>query len=158
MDCPRIINRALLDRVVAEANASPRRRKNFNFHGSESDASHRLLNAMESDSYIQPHCHMSADKDESIIVLAGRIGMIFFDEAGNVTEVADLSPNGEAVGVNIAHGVFHSVVALAPGSVFFEAKAGPYLALRPEEKGAWAPAEGDAGASAYLAELKSLFA
>lgn len=158
MNRPQIIDRALLNHVVAEANASPRRRKNFNFHGSESDASHRLLNAMEPDSYIQPHCHMSADKDESIIVLAGRIGMIFFDEAGNVTEVASLSPNGEAVGVNIAHGVFHSVVALAPGSVFFEAKAGPYLALRPEEKGAWASAEGDSGAAAYLAELKRLFA
>ncbi|MDD5242066.1 MAG: WbuC family cupin fold metalloprotein [Sulfuricella sp.] len=157
MNSPRIINRALLDQVVAEANASPRRRKNFNFHAAESDASHRLLNAMEPDSYIQPHCHADASKDESIIVLAGRIGVAFFDEAGGVTEVASLSPNGEAVGVNIAHGVFHAVVALEPGSVFFEAKSGPYLALKPEEKATWAPAEGEPGAAAYLAFLKAMF-
>lgn len=157
MDSPQIINRILLDRASVEAKASPRRRKNYNFHAFETDASHRLLNAMEPDSYIQPHRHLDASKDESIIALAGRFGMVFFDEAGNVTEAVTLSPNGDAAGVNIPHGVFHSVVALEPGSVFFEAKAGPYQALKPEEKSTWAPAEGEPGAAAYLEFLKALF-
>lgn len=157
MDSPQIINRTLLDRILAEAKASPRRRKNHNFHSSETDASHRLLNAMEPDSYIQPHQHLDATKDESIIALAGRLGMVFFDEAGNVTETVMLSPGGDAAGVNIPHGVFHSVVALETGSVFFEAKAGPYQALKPEEKSTWAPAEGEPEAAGYLAQLKKLF-
>lgn len=157
MDSPQIINHALLARIAAEAKASPRRRKNYNFHASEMEASHRLLNAMEPDSYIRPHRHLDASKDESIIALAGRFGMVFFDEAGNVTEAVMLSPDGGAAGVNIPHGVFHSVVALEPGSVFFEAKAGPYRALAPEEKPAWAPAEGEPEAAGYLAGLKRLF-
>lgn len=158
MNSPQIINRALLGRVTAEAKASPRRRKNFNFHLSETDASHRLLNAMEPDSYIQPHRHLDASKDEAIIAISGRFGMVFFDESGNVTEVVNLAPGGEAAGVNIPHGVFHSVVALEPDSVFFEAKAGPYQALKPEEKASWAPAEGEPGAAGYLARMKKLFA
>ncbi|HUW51208.1 MAG TPA: WbuC family cupin fold metalloprotein [Sulfuricella sp.] len=158
MDSPQLINRALLGRVSAEAKASPRRRKNFNFHLSETDASHRLLNAMEPDSYIQPHCHLDATKDESIIVISGRFGMVFFDDAGNVAETVSLTPGGEVAGVNIPHGVFHSVVALEPDSVFFEAKSGPYQVLKPEEKAPWAPAEGEPESDAYLTGLRSLFA
>lgn len=158
MGSPQIINRALLGEVSAEAKASPRRRKNFNFHLSETDASHRLLNAMEPDSYIQPHRHLDAAKDETIIVISGHFGMVFFDASGSVTGVVHLVPGGEAAGVNIPHGIFHSVVALEPGSVFFEAKAGPYQALKPEEKAAWAPAEGELGVAAYLDRLKKLFA
>ena len=157
MNNPQIINRELFDRVSAEARVAPRRRKNFNFHADEADASHRLLNAMEPDSYIPPHCHLEASKDESIIALAGRFGMVFFDREGNVTGTVSLAPGGEAVGVNIPHGVFHSVVALEPGSIFFEAKAGPYRALEPAEKAAWAPAEGEPGAAVYLEFLRAMF-
>jgi len=157
MNSPQIINRELFDRVSSEAQAAPRRRKNFNFHTAEADASHRLLNAMEPDSYIPPHCHLDAGKDESIIALAGRFGVVFFDDKGNVTGTASLAPGGETVGVNIPHGVFHSVVALEPGSLFFEAKTGPYKALEPAEKAPWAPAEGALDATAYLDFLRAMF-
>ncbi|MDD5329230.1 MAG: WbuC family cupin fold metalloprotein [Sulfuricella sp.] len=154
---PQFIDRALLDHVSAQARTSPRRRKNHNFHAAESDASHRLLNAVEPDSYIQPHCHADAAKDETIVALHGRFGIVFFDATGTVTETAVIEPNGDAVAVNIPHGVFHGIVALAPGSVFFEAKAGPYQPLEAEEKAAFAPAEGEPGAAAYLEFLRTLF-
>ncbi|MEW5944114.1 MAG: WbuC family cupin fold metalloprotein [Pseudomonadota bacterium] len=157
METKRIITQELLDSVTAMARHSPRCRKNLNFHAAEADASHRLLNAMEPDSYIPPHCHLAADKDETIIVLRGKLGVIFFDAAGGVAEKAILVPGGAAVGVNIPHGVFHTVVALEPGSVFFEAKAGPYRPLVPEEKAGWAPPEGAAAAASYLSSLKGEF-
>ncbi len=157
MNVPQLIDCALLDRVSAQALASPRRRKNHNLHVAESDASHRLLNAVEPDSYIQPHCHADAVKDEAIVALRGRFGVVFFDAAGKVVKTAIIEPNGDTVAVNIPHGVFHGIVALLPGSVFFEAKAGPYQPLKPEEKAAWAPAEGEPGAAAYLEFLRALF-
>ena len=157
MSGPQAINRRLLDAVSGAAQAGPRRRKNYNFHRSEAELSHRLLNALEPDSYIQPHCHADAAKDETIVVLRGKIGIVFFDAAGNVIGSALLQPGGETVGVNIPHGVYHGVVALETGSVFFEAKAGPYAPLAAAEKAAWAPAEEEAAASAYLARLKRCF-
>lgn len=153
----RFINQDLLDQVSAQAQASPRRRKNFNFHASEDDVCNRLLNAIEPDSYIQPHCHHDAEKDESLVVVRGRVGVVFFDAHGAITSQVMLEPAGAAVGVNIPHGVFHTLVALAPGSVFFEAKAGPYAPLDAHEKASWAPAEGDPRAAAFLARLKRLF-
>jgi len=151
-----VIDQGLLDAVSQQAGASPRRRRNHNFHARETDACHRLLNAMEPDSYIPPHCHADPAKDETIVALRGRLGLIVFDEHGNVTEKAVLEPGGQAVGVNIPHGVFHTVVALKPGSVFLESKAGPYQPLSPGEKAGWAPAEGAPEAALYLAGLKRL--
>lgn len=153
----RLIDRALLDAATAAARASPRRRKNRNFHASEADTSHRLLNAVEPGTYIPPHRHNDPAKDESIIVLRGRLGAVFFDETGRVTEHALLQPGGAVVGINVPHGSYHSVIALAPGTVFFEAKAGPYEPLRPEEKAPWAPAESDPDVGDYLEELSALF-
>lgn len=156
MKQPQTIDRELLGRVAGEAQAAPRRRKNYNFHAADSDACHRLLNAVEPDSYIPPHCHLDAGKDESIIALSGRFGIVFFDAAGAVTGTVVLAPGSETLGVNIPHGQFHAVVALEAG-VFFEAKAGPFKPLAPEEKAPWAPAEGQPEAAAYLARMKALF-
>ena len=158
MNTFQIIDRDFLERVSSQAKASPRRRRNHNFHASESDTCNRLLNAIEPDSYIQPHCHHESAKDETLIIVRGRLGVIFFDERGAVTATAMLAPAGESVGVNIPHGMYHTLVALDPGSVFFEAKAGPYAPLTSQEKAPWAPAEGEPRASSYLADLKRLFA
>lgn len=158
MNTFQIIDRDFLERVSSQAKASPRRRRNHNFHASESDTCNRLLNAIEPDSYIQPHCHNEAAKDETLIVVRGRLGVIFFDERGAVTATAVLAPAGESVGVNIPHGMYHTLVALDPGSMFFEAKAGPYAPLTSQEKAPWAPAEGELRVSSYLADLKRLFA
>lgn len=152
----RILDQALLDEVSAEARHSPRLRKNRNFHARESDASHRLLNAIEPGSYIPPHRHLDSAKDESIIILRGALGAVFFDDAGAVTEAARLLPGGAGVGLNVPSGTYHTVFALESGTVFFEAKAGPYEPLRAEEKAPWAPAEGDAGAADYLEWLVRL--
>ncbi|MFN3397827.1 MAG: WbuC family cupin fold metalloprotein, partial [Sulfurimicrobium sp.] len=60
MNKPQIIDQALLQRVAEAAAASSRRRKNYNFHTNDGDACHRLLNAVETDSYIPPHCHLDS--------------------------------------------------------------------------------------------------
>ncbi len=84
------------------------------------------------------------------------MGVLIFDDAGNVVNRVVIGPNLPAVAVDIPHGTYHTVVSLESGTVFFESKAGPYLALTEEEMGAWAPAEGTAEAPAYLTRLRQL--
>ncbi|WP_430435462.1 WbuC family cupin fold metalloprotein [Methyloversatilis sp.] len=139
----RWLDRALLDAVVVEAQRSPRRRMNRNFHPHDDHPAHRLLNAIEPDSYVRPHRHLDPLKDETILCVKGRLGCILFDDSGAVQETCVLAPGGERFGVDIAHGQFHSLVALEPGSVMFEAKAGPYRALTETEFASWAPADGE---------------
>ena len=137
----RLIDCNLLDEVSAEAVASPRLRKNRNFHPSDDSVSHRLLNAVEPGSYVQPHRHSAADKDETIIVLRGRFGVLLFDDSGAITTQLLLQACGPVQGIDIPHGTWHTALALEPGSLFFEAKAGPYQPLAETEKATWAPGE-----------------
>lgn len=161
-----VIDDALLNEVCAEAEASPRRRKNRNFHPRDEHPAHRLLNAMQPDSYIAPHRHLDPDKDETLIVLRGLLGVIVFDDAGGVVQTArvgaaalcvpgnPLRGQVTAIGVDISHGTWHTAVALEPDTVFFETKAGPYLPFTAAERAPWAPAENSVEASAYLASLR----
>ncbi|MFH1494867.1 MAG: WbuC family cupin fold metalloprotein [Pseudomonadota bacterium] len=152
-----IIDQTLLQHAAEAGAAAFRRRKNYNFHATDRDVCHRLLNAVEPDSYIPPHCHLDASKDETILILRGRIGMVLFSPEGDVSGTSVLEAGGEQIGINIPHGQFHSLVALEPGSVFFEAKAGPFQPLSGAEKAPWAPSEGDPDAIFYHNKLKELF-
>jgi cupin fold WbuC family metalloprotein len=161
-----LIDRVLLDEVCAEAAASPRRRKNRNFHPRDGHPAHRLLNAMQPDSYIPPHRHLDPDKDETFVVLRGLLGLVLFDDDGGVAKSViigaaalcvpgnPLRGQATAIGVDIPHGAWHTAVALEPDTVFLEAKAGPYLPFTEAERAPWAPAENSPEAAPYLALLK----
>ena len=157
MKTPQIIDHAFLDGISAQAKDAPRKRKNFNFHATETDLSHRLLNALEPNTYIAPHRHLDPHKDESMVIVRGKMGAVFFDEMGRVTGTAVLAAGGPVVALNIPAGTFHSVVSLASGTVFFEAKAGPYAPLTLDERAPWAPQENEPGMVEYLARLTAHF-
>jgi cupin fold WbuC family metalloprotein len=152
-----LVDRQLLDRLTEKAKGSPRLRMNHNFHPASESACHRLLNAIEPDSYIRPHCHLDPEKDETFVLLRGRLGVICFDPQGNVTETALLVAGTDQTVVTIPHGIFHTAVSLVTGTIFFEAKAGPYLAFTDAEKAPWAADDRSAAAEAYLRKLCALF-
>jgi cupin fold WbuC family metalloprotein len=152
-----IIDQAMLDRLTEQARSNPRRRQNWNIHPSDNAICQRLLNAIEPDSYIRPHRHLDPAKNETFVLLRGKLGVFVFDSDGAVEEAVLLAPTA-TISVDIPHGQFHTAVCLAPGTIFFEAKAGPYLSLTGAEKAAWAPEDGSPAVAAYLDALKQRFA
>jgi len=82
---------------------------------------------------------------------------VVFDADGGIFQHTVLRAGSGAIGVDIPHATWHTFVALEPGSVIFEAKAGPYIPLNREEKASWAPAEGDPAAIVYLERLIGRF-
>lgn len=153
----RLIDQAAFDALTARAQASPRRRMNDNLHPHDAHPAHRLLNAVEPDSYVQPHRHLDPVKDETILCLRGRFGCILFDDAGAVQSLHRLGA-GHACGIDIGHGQYHSLVSLESGSVMFEVKSGPYRPLAIGEFAPWAPAPGDPAAARYLQWMIAHFA
>ena len=153
---PLVIDSALLDELSAAARNSPRLRCNRNFHSSADAVSHRLLNAIEPGSYVRPHRHLDPNKDETMLWVRGRLGLLFFDARGAVTDVVALGQTGNCL-VDIPHGLYHTVLGLEPGTVFFEAKAGPYRVPGPEEWAAWAPPEADPGVAVLLQQWRACF-
>ena len=61
------------------------------------------------------------------------------------------------MGAEMPPGVWHTFVSIAPGSVFFEAKAGPYAPPGPDEVASWAPAEGTPEAAQLERRWSALF-
>lgn len=155
---PTFIEAPDLEALVAQAQAHPRRRINWNFHPDPEHPCHRLAIAMEPTSYIPPHCHSHDTKGETLLALKGRLGLLIFGADGRVTHRRVLSPGGPCSGATLPPGTLHSLVALESGSVFFESKAGPYAAPTGPECPAWAPREGSPEAETYLAGMHREFA
>lgn len=152
-----VIDQALLDRLLDEARRSPRHRKNFNFHDRDTHPCQRLINAVLPQAYIQPHRHLDPNKEEMLVMLRGRLGLVFFDEAGNVQDKMLLEAGGERPAAHIPAGQFHTIVAFDDGAVVFETKAGPYVPHAPREQAPFAPEEAAQNANNYLNYIKKLF-
>lgn len=157
MSAPRFLDQALFAELAQQAAASPRQRQHHNFHAM-SEPCHRLAVGLQPDTYIPPHRHLSADKAEALLVLKGRLGLLIFNESGEVVDKRVLEAGGACVGVDLPPGVFHALVVLEADSLLFECKAGPYRPLGEGEQAGWAPREGEPGVAAYLVWMRGQFA
>ena len=115
----------LLDKVSAEAKESPRLRMNYNFHQSLDEKCHRFLNAVEPGTVVPIHRHPT--KDESFVLLRGKVRVTTHNDDGSIKESVVLNPLEGLYGVDIPRGVWHKVESLESGSVFFECKEGPFV-------------------------------
>lgn len=120
-----VINQQLLDIVTARARKSPRLRMNYNFHPSLEDKCHRMLNAVEPGTDIPIHRHPT--KDESFVILRGKVRSTTYNDDGSVIESVVLCQEDGVYGVNIPKGVWHKLESLESGSVIFECKEGPFV-------------------------------
>ena len=121
------IDRQTLDELTARAKASPRLRMNLDLRNSPEDGSQRMLNAMEPGTVLPVHRHLKSS--ETVVCLRGHLRELFYNDAGEVTEVIDLVPGGPCMGLNIPLGQWHSVDVLESGTVILEVKDGPYAPL-----------------------------
>lgn len=149
------ITRKLLDELTATAKTGDRLRKNHNFHEHYDEVCQRLLNAIEPGSYIRPHRHLSPPKPETFVALRGRMVLVTFEEDGTIAESVPFGPGLETVGIDIPAGVWHTIVSLESGSIFFETKPGPYHPAPEQDFASWAPQEGSAEAADFLARLEA---
>ena len=121
----RVIDEELLNEVSERAKSSPRLRMNYNFHQSLDDKCHRFLNAVEPGTVVPIHRHPT--KDESFVILRGKVRVTTHNDDGTVIESVVLCPEEGRYGVNIPKGVWHNLESLESGSVIFECKEGPFV-------------------------------
>lgn len=140
---PLFFDHAYFAKLTDGARQQPRLRLNLNLHPDELALCQRLFNAIEPGSFIPPHRHTAAGKDETIFVLKGRIGLLIFSDLGEVTSAVSVGPQAEVFGAHIPLGTWHTVVALEAGTVIFECKTGPYTPFLVNDIPAWAPTISD---------------
>ena len=120
-----VIDKALLDKVSSRAKESPRLRMNYNFHQSLDEKCHRFLNAVEPVTVVPIHRHPT--KDETFVILRGRVRVTTHNDDGSIIEDVVLSQESGNYGVDIPKNVWHKLESLEPGSVIFECKEGPFI-------------------------------
>lgn len=151
-----------LNTLLNAAAKSPRLRQHQNIHTSYQDPCQRFFNAIGVDSYIRPHRHFLDPKAETLIAVRGLFALVIFDDEGAAREVirfgTERHDDGSSlsVGAELAPGTWHTIVALEPGSVLLELKAGPFDPNTVKELAPWAPEEGSQEAVDYLARLRAL--
>ena len=72
-----ILNDELLDKVTAEAQASPRLRMNFNLHESLDAKAQRLINVLLPGTVLPIHRHRHTA--ETYVLLRGKMYVVFYD-------------------------------------------------------------------------------
>ena len=120
-----IINKQILDNLTKQAKESPRLRMNYNFHQSLEDKCHRFLNAVEPGTVVPIHRHPT--KDESFVVLRGKVKVTTYNDDGSMIESVVLCQEEGCYGVDIPKNVWHNLEAIEPNSVIFECKEGPFV-------------------------------
>jgi cupin fold WbuC family metalloprotein len=143
------ITKELINEVSEKAKSSARKRSNYNFHESYDDPVQRFLNAVEPDSYLQPHKHENPDKTEIFLILRGRVLIVEFDETGKIADHFVLDSRVGNVGVEIPPRTWHSFIALQKGSILFEIKEGPFRQETGKTSASWAPEEGTREANEF---------
>lgn len=154
----KLLDKGLFAQLSSQASRSPRLRQHYNLHEGLDDPCQRLIIAIEPDSYVRPHRHLLEPKTECLMGLRGRLALLTFDDRGEILDLLYLGQGTTIAGVEVPAGVWHTLLALEPGSVFFEIKEGPYRPLQGEDFAPWAPEESSREVAAYLDCLKKVIA
>ena len=149
----KVVPRALLDRLAAQAAASPRARAHHNIHATPADPVQRFLVVAQADSYFRPHRHES--RSELALLVRGGVDVLLFDERGRVLARHAVGEGSDNLAYETPQGVWHTVVPTSGGCAFLEIKEGPYDPATAVHFAAWAPAEGDPAVPRFRAWLRS---
>lgn len=139
---------ALFSDLRKKAEASDRKRAHHNLHAELDDPFQRMIVAIEPDSYIRPHFHQS--KPEMLACLRGELGVLIFDSEGQIQKAMRMATGD---GCDIPPGNYHTLAALSAGTIFVEAKPGPYVPFSPNDFAKWAPEPETDAASEYMSRL-----
>lgn len=151
-----VINQSIMQNAINSSRLSPRKRIILPFHKSPGDTLHRMLNALQPMSYVQPHRHLDPPKAESIIVLKGAIAYIQFKRTGKIEKIYHLSADSTEIGIDTEPGIYHTFFAKVEDTVLFEVKPGPYDQGSDKDFAPWAPEEGAESATEYMQKLYEL--
>ena len=69
--------------------------------------------------------HKHPTKDESFVILRGKVRVTTHNDDGSIIEEVVLSQESGNYGVDIPKNVWHKLESLESGSVIFECKEGP---------------------------------
>lgn len=129
------VGRKELSLLKSEVVATDRKRIRLCAHKHTDDLLHEMFVVYMSMTYVKPNKHLN--KDESLHILEGEADFIFFDDAGNITEIVPLGDrnSGRQFYIRVPAFVYHTIVMKSAMLVIHESTPGPFR----REDTVWAP-------------------
>ena len=146
------------DKLLLDAESSPRKRAHHNIHQNYSEPVQRLCIALKSGTYIRPHSHVDSDAWELIMALKGDVIMLIFDVDGYVIKRYELSPCTGSLGVELVPNTWHMLFPANAEAVIFEVKEGPFTPKKESDFACWAPEENSNEVGEFLSWAKNAVA
>ncbi len=125
-----IIDEMLLDSLLEMAIESARRRLNYDLRNNDDDNSQRMINVLLPGTQVPIHRHQ--ETSETVMVLSGRLTVVFYDDRGVECTRYDLCPAEGRYGLQIPKDMWHTIIVNEP-CVIFEAKNGAYKPLSSDD-------------------------
>jgi cupin fold WbuC family metalloprotein len=144
------IDNTLFNTLCSQADEVPRRRAHHLIHDSRAESVQRMLIALQPGTYLRPHRHLDPPKWELLLVLKGAAAWLGFDDEGHVTDRLEAGAHKRSKGLESPEGTWHSVVCLAPDTILFECKPGPFAPVATSDFAPWAPPEGAPESADYV--------
>lgn len=139
------IDRELLDELKRVAESRGRQNVRLCLHDSPQALAHDMIIVEHPGRYYRPHKHRA--KGESYHLIEGSMGILIFDEQGQIIDACVLGSEG-AVVYRVGADMYHAVFPLSERVVYHEAKPGPFLGEGDSVYPEWAPDGRDAQAVA----------
>ena len=121
-----------LGKLKKMAEKAPLRRARYCLHQSHTDKVQEMVIAFCRDSIIPIHRHKN--KSESFHVIEGKLGVLFYDNDGNVTRKIKMGPIGSGLPFlyRLASEYWHNSKLLTDYVVIHEIVAGPFIKEKDE--------------------------
>ena len=114
-----------LDRISQAARESERQRARIILHKGHADRVQEMVIAVTGSAYIMPHRQLRREK--SYLLLRGRLGVVFFNDAGQVSDAFTMGIHrDDPVLVRFDAGLWHSIVSASDLSIYLETAQGPF--------------------------------
>jgi cupin fold WbuC family metalloprotein len=143
------LGREDIEALKQRALGNPRRRIRICAHPDTADRLHEMLIVHTRGAYVRPHKHLQ--KSESVHIIEGEVDVVFFDDAGAVTEVVRMGDygSGRKFFYRVGGPRYHTLLITSEFLVFHEVTNGPF---RREDTvfAPWGPEEADTAACAAL--------
>jgi cupin fold WbuC family metalloprotein len=115
-----------IEQGLEASRSSPRKRFILPIHRTQDAPVQRMMNFLQPGTYIRPHKHPRPGAIETIVVLTGLIHVFIYSDQGEVIHECKLKSGTPTCLIDIEDNVWHSFEVLAPDTIIFECKMGPY--------------------------------
>ncbi|GIU18065.1 MULTISPECIES: WbuC family cupin fold metalloprotein [unclassified Shewanella] len=122
----KVLGKELLDNLLGDAKASPRRRAHLNLHKTFDDKVQRLFIALSKGSYVEPHYHELPHQWEMFVVINGVIRVTVYNSDGSKLKELLVGDGEECRAIEFQPFDIHSVECISDDALMLEVKEGAF--------------------------------